>query len=355
MAHEIAHQWFGNIVTCAWWSDLWLQEGFARYFQFWGMNEVIPEFEVEEAFVNDVTQLAMVYDQSPLGARPMKWVVRSPADASAVFDKLAYEKGAAMLKMMEEFLTRPLLGAGIVDVYLKRMQWKSVVQDDLFDAIQDAVIMHNASQMLPPKVTIKEIMYNWTHKAGFPIVRVQALGKNTISLSQEEYKQNRSEVRKNGTETLWWVPIKIVGFFQNVMTQTVWLSSYSSTLTYSNDELDTTKLIMLNPNASGYYRVLYDANLTEVISQQLLNDHSLISSSSRSQLFDDYFHLAKAEYISINQTLGLLGYVGKESASNVWKTILTHLMPMYYEIRGDSEALSLFKVVRTKDKVPTGL
>lgn len=120
LGHEIAHQWYGNAVTCAWWSEIWLNEGFARYLQFWAMNATIPEFEVEEAMVHDTTQLAMVFDQGSQ-THPVKNSAESPTESSSVFDRISYEKGAALLNMMEAFLTRPVFEAGIIDVYLQKM------------------------------------------------------------------------------------------------------------------------------------------------------------------------------------------------------------------------------------------
>ncbi|ODM86667.1 Glutamyl aminopeptidase, partial [Orchesella cincta] len=300
IAHETVHQWFGNVVTCASWEDVWLNEGFARYLQFWAMNETIPEFEPTQAFVNDVTQLTMKLDQKSSG-----YTLKIPGRYAG---SLVYGKGASMLKMMEGFLTIDVLEAGIVDVYLQKMKWKSVTPEDFFEAIQETVEMHNKTHLLPPETTIKDIMLGWTI-----------------------------------TSRSWWIPIKIVSGNDLSNTENIWLPKNVSTLNYTSSNIDTTKLLMVNPDATGYYRVLYDEKLLSLIAKQLLDNHTVISSSSRSQLLDDYFTLAFANYTSIETALELTSYLEKESSSNVWTAILHHLNPILNIFTQNKGALEAFK------------
>ncbi|ODM91272.1 Aminopeptidase N, partial [Orchesella cincta] len=343
LSHEIAHQWYGNIVTCAWWSEIWLNEGFARYLQFWGMKDAVPEFETDEAIVTDTIQLAMVFDQGP-STHPVKNSAESPEESAAVFDRISYEKAASLLKMMESFLTRPIFEAGIIDVYLQRMKWQSAFQDDLFQAIQDALEMHNATQLLPAGTSIKSLMSEWTLTSGYPLVRVDAVNQQTIAISQEKFMLNS---KKFYEEDSWWIPVKVVSEDSPSTGEDklpdVWLSNNVSSLLFTRPGLDTSKWLMINPDATGYYRVLYDPKLTELIGQQLLANHTVISSSSRSQLFDDYFNLAYAEYISIETALGMTKYLERESASNVWTTVLTHLKPILSRFTQNDEAVEAFK------------
>ncbi|CAL8123911.1 unnamed protein product [Orchesella dallaii] len=347
LAHEIAHQWYGNIVTCAWWSEIWLNEGFARYLQFWGMKEVIPEFATDEAIVNDVTQLAMVFDQGPL-THPVKNSAESPEESAAVFDRVSYEKAASLLKMMEGFLTRPIFEAGFIDVYLQRMKWKSAYQDDLFEAVQDAVELYNASsELLPAGTSVKEIMTEWTLTSGYPLVRVDSINQQTIAISQERFMLNSKMVHDNDDESSWWIPVKVVSEDRpstwDDKLPDLWLPNNVSSLIFSRTDLDTSKWLMINPDATGYYRVLYDPKLTALIGEQLLTNHFAISSSSRSQLLDDYFSLAFAQYTSIETALGMTRYLGKESGSNVWTAVLTHLKPILSRFTQNSAALDAFK------------
>lgn len=120
LSHEVTHQWYGNIITCGWWSDLWLNEGFARYFQFLGMNHTIPEFLVDDAIVHDVVQLAMAFDQTN-GTHPMRNSAESTTEISAAFDRISYERGASVIRMIEGFLGREVFEFGVVEIYLASM------------------------------------------------------------------------------------------------------------------------------------------------------------------------------------------------------------------------------------------
>ncbi|ODM88677.1 Endoplasmic reticulum aminopeptidase 2 [Orchesella cincta] len=334
ITHEATHQWFGNVVTCANWEDMWLNEGFAQYLQFWAMNETIPEFEPAQAFVNDITQLAMKLDQTSNG-----YTLKMPGRYDS---QLVYRKGASMLKMMEGFLTIEVLEAGVIDVYLQKMKWKSVTPEDFFEAIQETVEMHNKTHLLPHETSIKDIMLGWTLTSRFPLVRVNTIDQHTIQISQEKFNTPAIEYDDDDKGS-WWIPIKIVSGNDLSHTENIWLPKNVSTLNYTSSNIDTTKLLMVNPDATGYYRVLYDEKLLSLIAKQLRDNHTEISSSSRSQLLDDYFNLALANYTSIETALELTRYLEKESSSNVWTAILHHLNPILNIFTQNKGALEAFK------------
>lgn len=218
-----------------------------------------------------------------------------------------------------------------------------VYQEDLFRSLQEAVIIHNATNLLPKNLTVEDVMTEWTYKTGYPVVRVTAVDKHTISLSQESFSANDTT---SGAPGHWWIPVKIITPKSTKSRYPdVWIPNNVSVLTYSRDSIDTDNLIMVNPDAVGYFRVLYDYKLLSLIARQLEVDHELISSSSRSQLIDDYFNLALGGYVKIETALGLTKYLGKESASNVWVTALAHLREVYGRLSEHKQALRSFKVI----------
>jgi aminopeptidase N len=120
IAHESAHQWFGNVVTCKWWNNVWLNEGFATYLSYLGVNSMHSEFEPLEDFLNDALQLSMPFDADPSFTHPVLNDALTPEQIFAYFDEISYEKAASLIRMMEGFLTPASLKAGL-QKYLVKM------------------------------------------------------------------------------------------------------------------------------------------------------------------------------------------------------------------------------------------
>lgn len=217
-------------------------------------------------------------------------------------------------------------------------------QEDLFRSLQESVVLHNATNLLPNNLTVEDVMAEWTSATGFPVVRVTAVDKHTISLSQEKFSVNETT---SGAPGHWWIPVKIVTpkSSKSHYYPDVWIANNVSAVTYSRDNIDTDELVMVNPDGVGYFRVLYDFKLIRMIIRQLDVDHQLISSSSRSQLIDDYFTLALGGYVKIETAFELTKYLGKESASNVWLAALPNLKEVYGRFSKQEQALRHFKVI----------
>lgn len=112
LAHELAHQWFGNLVTPSWWSDLWLNEGFANYVEYLGVNSVEPTWQFLDQFV--VIELHNVMELDSLASsHPVSVKVDNPAQINDIFDRISYAKGASIIRMMDHFLTREAFREGL--------------------------------------------------------------------------------------------------------------------------------------------------------------------------------------------------------------------------------------------------
>ncbi|XP_021951171.1 aminopeptidase N [Folsomia candida] len=168
IAHELAHSWYGNLVTMKWWSDLWLNEGFGRYVEYIGVNHVHPDWKISQKFVADLVQSVFLLDVLD-SSHPIYIPVGHPDEISEIFDEISYSKGASIIRMMNHFLTEDTLRTGLTS-YLKKWKYNNTVQDDLWESLTEAA---HRQASLDPAITAKEIMDTWTLQKGFPVVHVE--------------------------------------------------------------------------------------------------------------------------------------------------------------------------------------
>lgn len=132
VAHELAHQWFGNLVTMKWWNDLWLNEGAASFFEYKGVNFISPEWSMMDQFILDKIQPALDLDALE-SSHPISVQVKDPSEIEAIFDTISYNKGASILYMLEGFLCEDVLKAGLND-YLATHAYGNADTNDLWSA-----------------------------------------------------------------------------------------------------------------------------------------------------------------------------------------------------------------------------
>ena len=166
VAHELAHQWFGDLVTMEWWTDLWLNEGFASYTEFIGADYVSPETEILDRFVLDNVQSALGYD-SLTSSHPISVPVNVPSEINEIFDTISYKKGGSVIRMMANFLKVETFNKGITN-YLRANAYSNANQDDLWQFLTSAGQEDGTLEEL----TVKEIMDTWTVQMGYPVVTI---------------------------------------------------------------------------------------------------------------------------------------------------------------------------------------
>ncbi|XP_029162416.1 aminopeptidase N-like [Nylanderia fulva] len=205
VSHELAHQWFGNLVTPSWWTDLWLNEGFASYVEYIGIDAVEPSWKVLEQFV--IHDLQNVFSLDALeSSHPISIEVGHPDEISEIFDRISYGKGASIIRMMDHFLTTKVFKQGLTN-YLKGKAYQSAEQNDLWYALTQQA---HKDKVLEPSVTVKEIMDTWTLQTGFPVITVaRNYNNNSAMLTQERFllRNGTTQVTTSPSEPLWWVPI----------------------------------------------------------------------------------------------------------------------------------------------------
>jgi puromycin-sensitive aminopeptidase len=194
ICHELAHMWYGDLVTMAWWDDLWLNEAFATWMAFSVVDAWKPEWRVWSTFQHD--RSAALGMDALSSTHPIYIEVRSPAEATENFDLITYEKGASVVRMIERYLGAETFRAG-VRKYIREHQEGNTVAADLWNALAEA-----SGQDVEP------IMRRWIEQPGFPLLRlerVERAGKQLVRYRQERFRPNADVPARDATKR-WPVP-----------------------------------------------------------------------------------------------------------------------------------------------------
>ncbi len=166
--HEVAHQWFGNYVTAAFWDDLWLNESLATLLAYKALDALFPEWDVWQEYRAVVTSTALAAD-SMKGSHPIYRPVASPCDIEQAFDAVTYDKGGSVLRMLEAALGEDVFRSGL-NGYLAAHAFGSATRHDLFRALERA--RPTSSEAVRLVGTVEAFLTPWIERVGFPLVRV---------------------------------------------------------------------------------------------------------------------------------------------------------------------------------------
>ncbi|XP_059402452.1 aminopeptidase N-like [Carassius carassius] len=360
IAHELAHQWFGNLVTLRWWNDLWLNEGFASYVEYLGADKAEPNWNIKDLIVlNDVHRVFAIdalASSHPLSSKEEE--IQRPAQISEVFDTISYSKGASVLRMLSDFLTETVFTQGLT-TYLNHFEFNNTVYTDLWHHLQQAVDRTGTSL---PK-TVQEIMDRWVLQMGFPVVTIDT---TTGQITQEHFLLD-PESKPNRTSEFnyeWFVPISWTK--KDAAKPLYWLLKKTD---QSNDmKISADEWVLANINVTGYYRVNYDNNNWELLLNVLQNSRQSIPVINRAQLIDDAFNLAKAGIVETTLALKTTLFLNSETEYMPWEAALDNLDyfylmfdrtevygPMQKYVGGKVKALfDYFKRITNWEDVPDG-
>ncbi|XP_052869863.1 aminopeptidase N [Anopheles cruzii] len=332
VAHELAHQWFGNLVTPSWWTDLWLNEGFASYMEYLGVDAVEPGWKSMEQFV--VNELHNVFSLDALSSSHQISVeVHNPEEIHEIFDKISYGKGATIIRMMDHFLTTDVFKRGLTN-YLNYKKYQSANQDDLWEYLTNEA---RRGAIFDEHTSVKEIMDTWTLQTGFPVVSVRRdYETDSIVLRQSRFSLG-STARKNavngthaaGDRVLWWIPITYTTLGESNFRETkpnIWMKA-EETLVISNHDIPSHDWMIVNLQQTGYYRVNYDERNWQMIVTHLQDrdKHGTIAATNRAQLIDDALNLARAGYLDYTVALNVTRYLVHETDYVPWKAAISAL------------------------------
>eukprot|EP00794_Sanderia_malayensis_P006949 gene6949-7729_t len=302
VAHEIVHQWFGNLATIKWWTDLVIHEGCATYLQYFGANYVEPQLELMDQFYNIEVRQAMQED-SRNSSREIAKNVLVANDIGTNIHILMYRKGAAILRMLHSYIGDRAFIAGL-RLYVKRFAYASATQDDLWQAISET-----------SNVDVGSIMKPWTKQPGFPIVTAKRINSEEVLVTQKRFLVGYANDGSIGLSN-WKVPITYATSNDPKRKQHILLSSSNTRLTVGDS-----RWFKLNKNADGYYIVNYDDKNWNRLGQQLTIDHSVFSILDRSSLLKDVFTLAEEGVLPSAVAMNMTVYLPKEEDWIPWQYV----------------------------------
>lgn len=327
IAHELAHQWFGNLVTMKWWTDLWLNEGFATYVASLGVDHIHPEWNSyrEESIDNNLHIFKFDALQS---SHPVSVAIVDPNKISQIFDSISYSKGSAIIRMMHLFLGDKTFRAG-VNSYLRKYKYHNAEQDDLWECLTGYAHEH---EVLPKELDVETIMNTWTLQTGYPVVTViRDYDKNVAVVNQQRYLSDVS-VNRDLLPECWFVPLSFTSKFEQSFNDTIpktWLACDEKGLAIPNiipqmPGLD--QWVIFNVKMAGLYKVKYDEKNWNMLIDHLCGpNYYEIDVNNRAQLIDDALDLAWTGEQDYDIAMRLVKYLQQEVEYIPWKTALTNL------------------------------
>ncbi|KFP72501.1 Glutamyl aminopeptidase, partial [Acanthisitta chloris] len=324
IAHELVHQWFGNIVTMDWWDDLWLNEGFASFFEFLGANEAERDWDMlEQVLIEDV--LPVLKDDSLLSSHPIVVDVSSPAEITSVFDGISYSKGASILRMIQDWITPELFQNGC-QAYLKKYQYQNAKTQQFWEALEEA-----------SNKPVKEVMDTWTRQMGYPVLE---MGSNSV-LTQKRFLLDPSANPAYPPSNLgykWNIPVK--WRIENSANYTFYNASDSTGIKIE-DSPNT--FVNINPDHIGFYRVNYDGQKWERLSTLLRENHKSFTTADRAGILDDAFSLARPGLVNYSVPLELTKYLRSETEYLPWHRVISAVTYLANMLEDDTNLYPLFQ------------
>ncbi len=308
VAHENAHMWFGDLVTMSWWNGLWLNEAFATFMEMLAVDAWKPQWRRWDAF--GASRAGALSVDGLHSTRPIEFPVRAPKDADAMFDTLTYEKGASVLRMLEQYLGAEVFREGVRH-YLRDHAYGNADTGDLWVALGKA-----AKQPVPA------LMDGWIFKLGYPLISVRLDEGGELVLSQQRFTYLPPPPGGIRTEAVdvkeqrWQVPIQVrIMANGKADVQRLLLTDTETRLALPQGF----ESVLVNEGGHGFYRIRYAPDLLERLMRQGLGKLATIE---RFNLVSDAWAAAVAGLLPVTEYLDLTARFRHERDENVWAILL---------------------------------
>lgn len=290
IAHELSHQWFGNLVTMEWWNDLWLNESFANMMEYLAIDAIEPSWEVWLDQSSHEVVHALRRDSLD-GVQSIQVDVNHPDEISALFDPaIVYAKGGRLLRMLQAYIGNHAMQAGL-KAYFKKHAYQNTVADDLWECLAEASGHH-----------ITDLMHAWIQQSGYPVVHVKKEAGQLV-LHQEQFFIGAH----TPSEKLWPIPLAA----RNAAIPDL-MREATLTLNINNNES-----VQLNHNSVSHFITHYEDGLF----REILEDLPSYGDIDRLKLLNEYMLLAQAQIISPAELVPLLSRYRHEEVDAVWSIV----------------------------------
>lgn len=293
ITHELAHQWFGNLVTMKWWNNLWLNESFANMMEYLAVDALYPEWNIWLEQASNENVMALRRDAID-GVQAVQVDVNHPDEISTLFDgAIVYAKGGRLLRMLQSYVGETAFRAGLTD-YFTQFAYQNTEGDDLWNAIGKA-----------SGKDITHLMNTWISQPGYPIVHITQNDNRSITLRQEQFFIGDHQP----SDTLWPIP----------------LASSCGEMPQLFDEREVTvprthdSLLLFNTNATAHYLPHYDEALTSQLLVAIKKGE--MSEIDRLSYLNDVILLARSGVITTADLLPILAVFDNETSEPVWGLI----------------------------------
>ena len=301
ICHELAHMWYGDLVTMAWWDDLWLNEAFATWMAFEIVDDWKPEWKMWQDFQHH--RAAALRLDALQHTHPIHTEVRTPAEATENFDLITYEKGASVVRMIERYLGPSVFRKG-VRAYIRRHREGNAVAADLWRALAEA-----AGEPVEP------IVRAWIEQEGLPVLSIGITrrgGRSAVRLRQERFRARPGRSRRRGADVAW--PIPWVGRVGGARGRTRLVRALVRGASARVDlGPGAPRFVYGNADEGGYFRPLHDAAALRALAAHL----DALTPVERMGLLDHQWALARAGRAPLGDFLALIERLGAEPEADV--------------------------------------
>lgn len=290
IAHEIAHQWFGNLVTMRWWNDLWLNEGFASWIEFMAVDSIFPKWHMWTQFVASQQLTALRLDALN-NTHPIEVKVPHPDTIRSIFDAISYDKGASVIHMLYYYLGEKLFRQGLVD-YLNKYAYSNASTADLWQSLENT-----------SKKPVARFMSAWVKQPGFPLVEIKR-SRGRLKIAQRRFGQNKLD-----TVQTWPIPLLSDNINQSILDKPKLFI----------DEPKNLAKFKINRNQAGFYITKYWPKHYEVLGDMVKK--GLLNENERIGLISDMLALTKHGELRLAYLVKLLLNFNNETSTPVWDSM----------------------------------
>ena len=322
VAHEMAHMWFGDLVTMEWWDDLWLNESFASWMGTKAVDWLFPDWQMWTQFVNMDTNRALTLDGLK-NSHPIEQQVKDPAEVSQLFDAISYSKGASVIRMLEQFLGAEAFQRGLQG-YISAHQYSNARTEDLWSALETA-----------SGEPVTSIMDSWTKQMGYPVLQVETTGppaRRELILSQERFVYDRLLEYHGPEPEVWRVPIRVTQ--GSGEPAALLMDGRQGRISLEGSkESSQPSWFKVNTQQTGFFRVNYSPEDWERLVPTIRSQE--LPASDRLGIQNDAYSLSRAGLLPVTQFLSLAQAYSHETDASVWGDLSSNLRDIEVLLTGE--------------------